>query len=273
MKALFQHPSITVTFLFQTSEKTPTPPTFPKWPGDSGCVSPSASLPSRFLPSGSAARLASPPWHSYGQLTFETEGLKCGCACGSRVAHQVPTHVWYTDCCPVFVLVCTRSEERLCQSGVTQQYVSFQLRGELLLIWLFSTCCWSYCPCLSEQAQDNISFSTVAAGNWATLWLSGCDTKCAYLIYSGSPPYVLSVRTGGMCHLLGKGNVKNLLGNSKLCVTFNCSAGKSGIVCQFILMGAKWRQAGFLHLDLQREKVCRIWLWEKRWNCSFTMRN
>lgn len=93
---------------------------------------------------------------------------------------------------------------RVCHSSMTQQYVSFQLWEAVFLIWLFSTCCWSYCPSLSEQARDNISFSTMAAGSGATLWLSGCDTKCVHLIYSSSSLCMSSVRTAWCVTFLAK---------------------------------------------------------------------
>lgn len=114
-------------------------------------------------------------WHSYGQLMLERVRLTRGSACGCLMLLSMqppwsPIHVrcvMSTNCCPLFGFA-------------------------VFLIWLFSTCCWSYCPCLSER--DNVPYSTVAAGNRATLWLSGCDTMCGDLIYSSSSPCMLSVR-------------------------------------------------------------------------------
>lgn len=77
-------------------------------------------------------------------------------------------------------------------------------------------------PRLSEQALDNIPYSTVAAANWATFWVPGCDTTWAHLIYSSSSPCMLSVRTEhDMSPVLARKIRTNGVGNRKPCVTFS----------------------------------------------------
>lgn len=94
-------------------------------------------------------------------------------------------------CCPVCGFVFTRSEQKgLPWWRDTRQYAMFQHRGAVLLIWLFSTCCWSFCPRLSEQVRDNVPYSTVAAGKRATFWLPGCE--CAFDLFQLISLHVVS---------------------------------------------------------------------------------
>lgn len=127
----------------------------------------------------------------------------CCSACGPSHGNliRIPFDSYWRavsmDRCPLF-LCCLHAhwaKGSATAARYTWQYVVFRSCRTAFLMWLFSTCCWSHCPYLSEQAQDNIPYSTVAAGNWATLWLSGCDTTCVHLIYSSSSPCVLSVRS------------------------------------------------------------------------------
>ncbi len=99
-------------------------------------------------------------WHSHRQLKRGRMNWCVASACGSVMLHS--TH-------PFFIVIsarCALSTSRCPVFGFA-----------VFLLWLFSTCCWSYCPHLSAQAEDNKPYSTVAAGNRATLWLPGLTQR------------------------------------------------------------------------------------------------